>query len=166
MLVKEDSFVPRRELLDTLGIRSANLSNVLTLLLAHKLVERRDRGKEAEFRLTHFGRQLLESEEHPTAKAAPQALAQDVDLLARLLGTDIHALPRENTWFENGVYLASLALPKGLHGPVSTGDLMQDEPGMHAVMPRWCGGGGHVPATTPLGYRHGCLPVITPLLAR
>ncbi|AQR72908.1 hypothetical protein [Sphingomonas sp. LM7] len=166
MLAKEDGLVPRRKLLDALGLRSANLSNVLTLLLAHNLVERRDKGKEAEFRLTRFGRQMLESEEKPTAKSATQALVQDVDLLARLLGTDMHTPSRENVWFEHGVYLASLALPKGLHGPVSIGDLMQGASVTHVAVPHWFGGGSHVPAPTPLGYRHGRLPVTTLLPAR
>lgn len=53
------SFVARRVLLEELVIGSSHLSNVLTQLVAHDLVDRRDRGKEAEFRITALGRQLI-----------------------------------------------------------------------------------------------------------
>jgi predicted transcriptional regulator len=52
-------FVARRALQDELAIGSSHLSNVLTQLLAHDLVDRRDKGKEAEFRITALGRQLI-----------------------------------------------------------------------------------------------------------
>lgn len=57
-LAKDKGFIRRRALLKTLGIGSSNLSNVLTHLAAHSLVERRENGKEAEFRLTRLGREL------------------------------------------------------------------------------------------------------------
>ncbi|HVK81725.1 MAG TPA: winged helix-turn-helix domain-containing protein [Verrucomicrobiae bacterium] len=57
-LGESDGYVARQALLHALGLRSANLSNVLTQLLAHNLIERRDKGKEAEFRITRLGRQL------------------------------------------------------------------------------------------------------------
>lgn len=169
MLAKEDGLVPRRKLLDALGLRSANLSNVLTLLLAHNLIERRDKGKEAEFRLTRFGRQMLESEKKPTAKSATQDLTEDVDKLYRtlkLISTGTNAPTRENAGFQHGVYLASMALPKGLHGTISLEDLMQNASVTHVAAPHWFGGGSHVPAPTPLGYRHGRVPFTTLLPAR
>lgn len=88
LLGKADGFVARRQLLDALGLRSANLSNVLTQLVAHSLVERRDKGKEAEFRLTRLGRHSLENEQ-PGALAQPvaEALDRDVALLGKLLVT-------------------------------------------------------------------------------
>jgi len=52
-------FVARQALKDELAIGSSNLSNILTQLVAHNLVVRRDKGKEAEFRITEFGRQVL-----------------------------------------------------------------------------------------------------------
>ena len=52
-------FVARRALQDALAIGSSHLSNVLTQLVAHDLVDRRDKGKEAEFRITALGRQLI-----------------------------------------------------------------------------------------------------------
>jgi predicted transcriptional regulator len=167
MLAKEDGLVPRLKLLDALGMRSANLSNVLTLLLAHNLVERRDKGKEAEFRLTRFGRQLLESEEESAGKSAPQALAHDVDKLykmLKLIGTGKHDAPGDNLWIAQGRYLTSLALPQGLHGPVSIGDLMQDMPVTHGRASHWFVGGSRAPAPVPLGFRHGRISAVTPLL--
>lgn len=52
-------FIARRVLLEELAIGNSHLSNVLTQLVAHDLVDRRDRGKEAEFRITALGRQLI-----------------------------------------------------------------------------------------------------------
>jgi predicted transcriptional regulator len=52
-------FVARRALQNELAIGSSHLSNVLTQLVAHDLVDRRDKGKEAEFRITALGRQLI-----------------------------------------------------------------------------------------------------------
>lgn len=52
-------FVPRRVLLKELAIGNSHLSNVLTQLVAHDLVDRRDSGKEAVFRITALGRQLI-----------------------------------------------------------------------------------------------------------
>jgi len=68
-------YVPRRELLDTLDIGGSHLSNLLTQLAAQNLVERRGNGKEAEFRLTEFGRQILKGISHGTA-AVHAGLAQ------------------------------------------------------------------------------------------
>ena len=58
-LQKAASFVPRRSLQQVIGIGTSHLSNVLSKLVAHNLVERRDAGKEAEFRLTARGREVL-----------------------------------------------------------------------------------------------------------
>ena len=58
-LAKSRNFVARRALLDQLDIGSSHLSNVLTQLLAHALVDRREDGKEAKYRITNLGRQLI-----------------------------------------------------------------------------------------------------------
>lgn len=58
-LAQGSGFVRRRVLLQSLGIGSSNLTNVLTQLAAHSLVERRGNGKEAEFRLTRLGLELI-----------------------------------------------------------------------------------------------------------
>jgi predicted transcriptional regulator len=163
MLAKADCLVPRRRLLDTLGMRSANLSNVLTLLLAHNLIERRDKGKEAEFRLTRFGRQLLESEEKSAAKSVPQELAYDVDLLSKLLATGTHDKRRENAWFEQGLQLTSMALPKGLHGTISIDDLMEDPVASQASTSRSYISGSRGSAPVYIGFRHGRIAPVTPL---
>lgn len=60
------NFVARQALKDELAIGSSNLSNILTQLVAHNLVVRRDKGKEAEFRITEFGRQVLLGESATT----------------------------------------------------------------------------------------------------
>lgn len=88
MLRAEDGFVARRQLLEKLEMRTANLSNVLTQLVAHSLVDRRDKGKEAEFRLTRLGRQMLASDE-AAAIFAPQPLSIDVALLSKILKTSM-----------------------------------------------------------------------------
>ncbi len=59
ILKREPGFVSRRVLKDEIGIGNSHLSNVLTQLVAHNLIERRDQGKEAEFQLTPFGRQVI-----------------------------------------------------------------------------------------------------------
>jgi predicted transcriptional regulator len=52
-------YVPRRRLLAELGIGSSHLSNVLTQLVGHSIIERRGKGKEAEFCLTAHGREIM-----------------------------------------------------------------------------------------------------------
>lgn len=59
VLDKARAYVPRRKLLAELGIGGSHLSNVLTQLVAHSLVDRRGVGKQAEFRITNLGRQLI-----------------------------------------------------------------------------------------------------------
>ncbi|MCL6729192.1 hypothetical protein [Sphingomonas hankyongi] len=58
-LDRANGFLRRRHLLEDIGIKSAHLSNVLTQLLAHDLVVRRDVGKEAEYQITPLGRELI-----------------------------------------------------------------------------------------------------------
>jgi len=59
LLATTDRFTKRRLLLEKLGIGSSHLSNILTQLLAHDLIERRGNGKEAEFRITGRGRRSI-----------------------------------------------------------------------------------------------------------
>lgn len=58
-LDKARAYVPRRKLLAELEIGGSHLSNILTQLVAHNLVDRRGVGKQAEFRITNLGRQLI-----------------------------------------------------------------------------------------------------------
>lgn len=58
-LARIKGFVARRVLLEELEMSNSHLSNVLTQLTAHNLLERRGVGKEAEFRITALGRQLI-----------------------------------------------------------------------------------------------------------
>lgn len=58
-LDKARGFVARRALLADLGIGSSHFSNLVTALSAHDLLERRGKGKEAEYRITRLGRQLI-----------------------------------------------------------------------------------------------------------
>lgn len=58
-LDKTRAYMPRRKLLAELEIGSSHLSNILTQLVAHNLVDRQGVGKEAEFRITNLGRQLI-----------------------------------------------------------------------------------------------------------
>lgn len=89
-LAKADTYVLRRELLADLGMRSQNLSNVLTQLLAHNLVERRDKGKEAEFRVTRLGRQLIsELEQHRTEPALGPGFGAEVISLGVMLSQPV-----------------------------------------------------------------------------
>ncbi|MEG8021339.1 hypothetical protein [Sphingomonas aerolata] len=55
LLQKNDSFVPRRVLMEMLGLKSSHLSNIVTQLVVHGLINRRENGKEAEFRITPLG---------------------------------------------------------------------------------------------------------------
>lgn len=59
-LAAEDGFLARQALLTELGLGTSHLSNVLMPLVAHGLIDRRDRGKHAEFALTALGREILE----------------------------------------------------------------------------------------------------------
>ncbi|MDH7975440.1 winged helix DNA-binding protein [Sphingomonas sp. AR_OL41] len=53
-------FVARKDLLELLKLKTTHLSNVLSQLVAHNLIERRDAGRETEFRLTARGREILD----------------------------------------------------------------------------------------------------------
>lgn len=86
-------FVPRRRLLEDLALGGSNLSNVLTQLSAHALIERRVRGKEAEYRITPLGRQLIGADgvrEDRMEAAEPAARA----LAARVQSIDPEQLRR------------------------------------------------------------------------
>jgi predicted transcriptional regulator len=67
LLQASHGFVSRRDLQQRLQLKSSHLSNVLTQLVAHGLVERRDRGKEADFSLTRLGRELVSGVAGPRA---------------------------------------------------------------------------------------------------
>lgn len=58
ILAAENDFVARRRLNEELQLSNSHLSNVLVQLGGVGLIERRDRGKEAEFALTALGREL------------------------------------------------------------------------------------------------------------
>jgi len=58
-LHQADKSVPRRILRDELKIGESHLSNVLTKLVAHGLINRRESGKEALFAITEHGREML-----------------------------------------------------------------------------------------------------------
>lgn len=55
-----DGHVSRQTLMAKLKLNSSYLSNILTMLVAHSLIERRGNGKEAEFVLTALGREILD----------------------------------------------------------------------------------------------------------
>ncbi|HEY8604807.1 hypothetical protein [Tsuneonella suprasediminis] len=91
ILNKSRSHVPRRKLLEELEIGSSNLSNILTLLVAHDLVERRGVGKQAEFRITNFGRQLIGEDFVRTDDVVDRALKTTI-LSSRLRNIDADLL--------------------------------------------------------------------------
>lgn len=68
LLQASREFVSRRNLQQRLQLKSSHLSNVLTQLVAHGLVERRDRGKEADFSLTRLGRELVSGISGPSIR--------------------------------------------------------------------------------------------------
>jgi predicted transcriptional regulator len=80
------TFVRRRHMLDELDIGGSHLSNILTQLLAHDLVERRGNGKEAEYRITPFGQSVLLGK-------PPSAIADDD---TSSLGGQVAAIPLIN----------------------------------------------------------------------
>lgn len=84
LLEKETSYVPRRQLLARLGIKTAHLSNILAQLGAHNLVERREDGKQASFRLTARGREILGAA--TDAPHSPEALLERVREVEKSLG--------------------------------------------------------------------------------
>lgn len=93
ILSRSNSTVARRQLLTSLGIGSSHLSNILTQLVAHALVERRGVGKEAEFRITNLGRQLIGADAVRADVAA--GYAESIDKLsARLKSIDFDVLDR------------------------------------------------------------------------
>ncbi len=134
-LHEEGGFVARRRLLDTLEMRSSNLSNVLTQLVAHNLVDRRDKGKEAEFRLTRFGSQVLLGEDITLALPVSQSLADDLAKLERLV------ISVSLEWESQCSAPGSWCLPTSadpLFGPVSISNLFL--PNDHADTVEWLSG--------------------------
>lgn len=73
--------LPRREIQSALGLKTANLSNILTQLIASGLIERREVGKEAEFRLTALGRTLAQG---PVANNAEPIRLDTKAMLSKL----------------------------------------------------------------------------------
>jgi predicted transcriptional regulator len=102
-LAQGSEFVRRRVLLQSLGIGSSNLTNVLTQLAAHNLVERRGNGKEAEFRLTRLGRELISGD---TGAASAGALPAEANPLEKHIACVFQAstMPpaSEHYWFVHG----------------------------------------------------------------
>lgn len=89
-------FVARRDLLDALGLKSSHLSNVLTQLLAHGLVERQGRGREAEYAITALGRKAIGAELPEPREALLRQLApQLVEQLMTTRDLDIFKLERD-----------------------------------------------------------------------
>jgi predicted transcriptional regulator len=105
-LDKAEAYVPRRKLLAELEIGSSHLSNVLTQLVAHNLVDRRGVGKEAEFRITNLGRQLIgvdvvRSEDVPGRASKTEAFSSrlkniDAELLIDLQGKTLLSAARKS----------------------------------------------------------------------
>lgn len=91
ILNKSRTHVPRRKLLEVLEIGSSNLSNILTLLVAHDIVERRGVGKQAEFRITNLGRQLIGEDFVRTDDVADRVLKTAI-LSSRLRNIDVDLL--------------------------------------------------------------------------
>lgn len=89
-------YVARRDLLAELQLGSSHLSNVLTQLSAHALIERRGKGKEAEYRITPLGRQLIGGDgirDDPSRQSAP---AQSSALTAQIQKIDYDRLRTPN----------------------------------------------------------------------
>lgn len=63
ILTAAHGFVPRRKLMDEIKLKSTYLSNVLSQLQLNNLVERKDAGREAEFRITLRGREIMGHEQ-------------------------------------------------------------------------------------------------------
>lgn len=93
------TFVARQTLLEELEMGGSHLSNVLTQLVANNLVTRRDKGKEAEFRITEFGRQVLRGDS--IIERDRHALLED--LRAALVSTDMSRLAAAATGGQNWV---------------------------------------------------------------
>lgn len=74
-----DGFTKRQALLEKLDIKGSHLSNVLTQLAAHGLIDRRDRGKEAEFRLTRSGKLAIGVEQEAHAVKVTMGSEPDFD---------------------------------------------------------------------------------------
>lgn len=99
-LAQGSGFVRRRVLLQSLGIGSSNLTNVLTQLAAHSLVERRGNGKEAEFRLTRLGRELINGAAN--AVAAPAEANPLEQHIACVFQASTMPPASEHYWFVHG----------------------------------------------------------------
>lgn len=80
LLQEKGDFLARRVLLDEVGIRGSHLSNILSELVTHGLIERRGVGKEAQFKLTPHGWQLLSGADtispSPLPATEPERLAE------------------------------------------------------------------------------------------
>jgi predicted transcriptional regulator len=90
LLQREAGFVPRRVLMASLGMTSSHLSNVLTKLVAHNLVDRQEKGKEAEFRITALGSQLLTKSTQMPGAITPQPAVANDDLFERLKSVPVY----------------------------------------------------------------------------
>lgn len=82
LLAGVDDFMARHRLSEALKIGNSHLSNILVQLIGVGLIERRDRGKEAEFALTARGRELtapLRDGPDASVKIATQLMRTNVD---------------------------------------------------------------------------------------
>lgn len=125
ILADADAFVPRRELMHALGLKTANLSNVLSQLAALSLVERRDKGKEAEFRITARGREMsgLDAGDDQASRKLVRAL---LDMRVHLIGTGEPS--RQGVAELIGRYpISDLFLPVGVHDVAVAAETANDE---------------------------------------
>ena len=76
LLSERKDSVLKREIMEELNISGQNLSNVLTKLSGNDLIRRETRGKEAAFRLTRLGREIIGKE--------PEVDALHVSIMALL----------------------------------------------------------------------------------
>lgn len=127
-LKRTEGFVPRRVLMNSLGMNSSHLSNVLTTLSAHNLIDRRGKGKEAEFRLTALGRQLLRDGTKAASTEAVQQVGLDAETFEQRLRA-ITTVPLETPRWVRALepgdhFFPKLLLPIVDHGPLDLTKVM------------------------------------------
>lgn len=84
LLIKQEEPILRMDLMAALGIKTTHLSNILTQLAAHGLIDRIERGKHVEVALTPLGRRVARGEDSAAVAPSQERKLYDLVLLEKM----------------------------------------------------------------------------------